>query len=298
MPSRSIDGRAIRKTEGVVSCMGRAMLPSGTDGEHHSDRRPRGPRARADAMGPRRARRRRRRRGRGAAPRRKRSRSRAAFAEEHRGKVQELDGEGLARAMRSLAEILELAARAGAYRGVALLHRHRRPRARRVARAGAGARDGARRRRSPSSSSSGRRCRRSARRSCSPAPNLDFCRHHLRNVRRYREHMLTEPEELVLTEKSLTGASAWSRLFEEQTSGARGPAARRGGAARRRAEPARLGRSRGPPQLPPRPSRRRSRPACARARYIMNTLLAGQGGGRSAAPLPAIGSRRATSPTR
>src|ERR1700729_162136 len=47
---------------------------------------------------------------------------------------------------------------------------------------------------------------------------LSFCAHHLRNVRRYREHLLSEPEEKILTEKSLTGASAWTRLFEELTS--------------------------------------------------------------------------------
>ncbi len=47
---------------------------------------------------------------------------------------------------------------------------------------------------------------------------LDFARHHLRNVRRYREHLLSEPEERILAEKSLTGASAWTRLFEELTS--------------------------------------------------------------------------------
>src|SRR5215831_5192810 len=47
---------------------------------------------------------------------------------------------------------------------------------------------------------------------------LDFCRHHLRNVRRFREHLLSEPEEKILSEKSLTGASAWTRLFEELTS--------------------------------------------------------------------------------
>ena len=47
---------------------------------------------------------------------------------------------------------------------------------------------------------------------------LDFCRHHLRNVRRYREHLLSEPEEKILAEKTLTGASAWTRLFEELTS--------------------------------------------------------------------------------
>jgi oligoendopeptidase F len=42
--------------------------------------------------------------------------------------------------------------------------------------------------------------------------------HHLRNIRRYREHLLSEPEEKVLSEKSLTGAGAWTRLFEELTS--------------------------------------------------------------------------------
>ncbi len=47
---------------------------------------------------------------------------------------------------------------------------------------------------------------------------LEFCAHHLRNVRRYREHLLSEPEEKILTEKALTGASAWTRLFEELTS--------------------------------------------------------------------------------
>ncbi len=47
---------------------------------------------------------------------------------------------------------------------------------------------------------------------------LDFCRHHLRNVRRYRDHLLSEPEEKILAEKALTGAGAWARLFEEQTS--------------------------------------------------------------------------------
>ena len=47
---------------------------------------------------------------------------------------------------------------------------------------------------------------------------LDFCRHHLRNVRRYRDHLLSEPEEKILSEKALTGVSAWARLFEELTS--------------------------------------------------------------------------------
>ena len=42
--------------------------------------------------------------------------------------------------------------------------------------------------------------------------DLDFCGHHLRNVRRYRDHLLSEPEEKILSEKALTGSGAWARL--------------------------------------------------------------------------------------
>jgi oligoendopeptidase F len=47
---------------------------------------------------------------------------------------------------------------------------------------------------------------------------LDFCRHHLRSARRYRPHLLSEAEEKLMSEKAVTGRSAWDRLFEEQTS--------------------------------------------------------------------------------
>jgi len=50
------------------------------------------------------------------------------------------------------------------------------------------------------------------------APSLLFCRHYLRSARRYRPHLLSEPEEKVLVEKQLTGASAWGRLFAELAS--------------------------------------------------------------------------------
>ena len=49
-------------------------------------------------------------------------------------------------------------------------------------------------------------------------PVLDFCAHHLRSARRYRDHLLSEPEEVLLTEKSVSGAGAWVRLFDELTS--------------------------------------------------------------------------------
>jgi oligoendopeptidase F len=47
------------------------------------------------------------------------------------------------------------------------------------------------------------------------ADGLDFCRHYLRSARRYRPHLLSESEEKILTEKSISSHSAWSRLFGE-----------------------------------------------------------------------------------
>jgi oligoendopeptidase F len=138
-----------------------------------------------------------------------------AFAERHAGKVAELDGPGLSAAMRELGAIQDLATRAGAFAHLrfsvdtaapengALLQRYQEKgtaietrllffelewaalddeRAERLL-----ATDG-----------------------------LDFCRHHLRTARRYRPHLLSEPEEKILAEKSLTSHAAWTRLFEEQ----------------------------------------------------------------------------------
>ena len=47
---------------------------------------------------------------------------------------------------------------------------------------------------------------------------LEFARHHLRTARRYRPHLLSEPEELIMSEKALSSSAAWARLFAEQTS--------------------------------------------------------------------------------
>jgi oligoendopeptidase F len=47
------------------------------------------------------------------------------------------------------------------------------------------------------------------------ADQLDFCRHHLRTIRRYRPHLLSEKEEKLLAEKSISSQSAWARLFGE-----------------------------------------------------------------------------------
>ncbi len=49
-------------------------------------------------------------------------------------------------------------------------------------------------------------------------PRLDFCAHHLRSARRYRDHLLSEPQERVLAEFEPSGTSAWVRLFNDLTS--------------------------------------------------------------------------------
>ncbi len=52
-------------------------------------------------------------------------------------------------------------------------------------------------------------------------PALARWKHHLGVVRAQRPHMLTEAEEKILAEKSLSGSSAWSRLFDELMAGVR-----------------------------------------------------------------------------
>ena len=52
-------------------------------------------------------------------------------------------------------------------------------------------------------------------------PALDHWRHWLTSLRKYRPHLLTEPEERVMTEKSVSGSSSWSRLYSELLSSLR-----------------------------------------------------------------------------
>lgn len=52
-------------------------------------------------------------------------------------------------------------------------------------------------------------------------PAVARYRHWLELVRRYRPHMLTEPEEKILSEKAVTGRSAWVRFFDEVHGAAR-----------------------------------------------------------------------------
>jgi oligoendopeptidase F len=53
------------------------------------------------------------------------------------------------------------------------------------------------------------------------AESLDFCRHYLRSARRYRPHLLSEPEEKILAEKAISSQGAWARLFGEQVAALR-----------------------------------------------------------------------------
>jgi oligoendopeptidase F len=54
-------------------------------------------------------------------------------------------------------------------------------------------------------------------------PVLDHQHHFLASARRYRPYLLSEPEETLMAEKSLTSSSAWSRLFTELSSALRIP---------------------------------------------------------------------------
>jgi oligoendopeptidase F len=140
-----------------------------------------------------------------------------AFAAKYAGKLGELDAAGLTEAMRELAGIYELIGRAGTYAAL---------------RFSADTADPA----------NGALLQKAQERATAiettllffdlewaalpderaeellAGSELDFARHHLRNVRRYRDHLLSEPEEKIVSEKSLTGAGAWTRLFEELTS--------------------------------------------------------------------------------
>jgi oligoendopeptidase F len=144
-------------------------------------------------------------------------RSAEAFARAHAGKVAELDGAGLIAAMRDLEAIQEELGRAGSY---AML-------------------DFAANTADPPRGALLQKVQEGGTRiettllffelewaalddtradELLATDGLDFARHHLRTARRYRPHLLTEPEEKVMAEKALTGRTAWTRLFEEQAS--------------------------------------------------------------------------------
>ncbi|MDX6581038.1 MAG: oligoendopeptidase [Solirubrobacterales bacterium] len=139
------------------------------------------------------------------------------FAERYRGALAEIDAGGMAEAMRELEAISDLVGRAGTYASLAFSVDTIAPEV-------------------------GSLMQRVRERSATlqttllffdlewndldderaeellAAPELAFCSHYLRMERRYRPHQLSEPEERILTETSVTGAGAFSRLFTEQTS--------------------------------------------------------------------------------
>jgi oligoendopeptidase F len=141
----------------------------------------------------------------------------AAFAERHRGRLGELDADGLAAAMRELAEIHDSGGRAASYamldftldttdpaRG-ALVQKARE--------LGAAIETQLlffelEWNKLPDEHAE----------KLLESDALAFCRHHLRTLRRYRPHQLSEPEERVVTELDVTGSSAFRRLFTEQIS--------------------------------------------------------------------------------
>ncbi|HEX4107032.1 MAG TPA: M3 family oligoendopeptidase [Solirubrobacteraceae bacterium] len=140
-----------------------------------------------------------------------------AFSERHAGKLAGLDAAGLAAAMHELAELSDLAGRAGSYAAL---------------RFSTDTADPARGALLQKVQEIGTAIETSLlfwdlewaalpderAQALLADPGLDFCRHHLESVRRYRPHLLSEPEERVLAEKALTGRSAWDRLFDELTS--------------------------------------------------------------------------------
>ena len=144
----------------------------------------------------------------------------SAFSEHYAGKIAELDGRGLEVAMRELGDIEELIGRAGSYASL------------RFSTDTADPERGALLQRVQEGATAietkllffelewaaldDERAEELLR-----APGLDFCRHYLRSARRYRPHLLSEPEEKVLTEKSIASQSAWARLFGELVSALR-----------------------------------------------------------------------------
>jgi oligoendopeptidase F len=138
------------------------------------------------------------------------------FAQRHKGVVAELDSEGLADAMHELAAIHDLGGRAGSYA---------------VLRFSLNTADPQRGALMQKASELGAAIETTLlffelewnlvpderADELLQAAELAFCAHYLRTVRRYRPHQLSEPEERILTETSVTGSGAFQRLFTEQT---------------------------------------------------------------------------------
>jgi oligoendopeptidase F len=142
------------------------------------------------------------------------------FAKRYRGRVAALDAAGLAEALDALETLLEAPARAGAYASL------------RFAADTSAAANGALLQRSQERGSTIQNAvvffqlewvaqdeADAARLLADPA--LARRRHLLQAMRRYRPHVLSEPEEKLLEELANTGERAWGRLFDEILGAAR-----------------------------------------------------------------------------
>ena len=140
-----------------------------------------------------------------------------AFAAAHRGKVAELDAAALAAAMHELEELGDAVGRAASYASLAFSVETQNPERgallQQVQERGAAIEtellffdlEWNQLEDEPAEA-------------LLASDELAFCRHHLRTLRRYRPHQLSEPEEKILTETAVTGRSAFARLFTEQIS--------------------------------------------------------------------------------
>jgi oligoendopeptidase F len=138
----------------------------------------------------------------------------ATFSETYSGKVAELDGAGLEAAMRDLAEIQDLVGRAGSYASLRFSTDTADPeRGALLQRVQEGATELETRLLFFELEWAALDDERAE--ELLDASGLDFCRHYLRSARRYRPHLLTEPEEKILAEKAIASHSSWSRLFGE-----------------------------------------------------------------------------------
>ncbi len=139
-----------------------------------------------------------------------------AFAEEYRGVVAALDPEGMAGALRRLEEIHEVLGRAASYAFLNFSTDVAEP-----------ARGALLQKVQESATQAGTHLiffslewiavSDEAAAALVEDPALANYKHYLRSARRYKPHVLTEPEERVMVEKSVTARSAWDRLFEEAT---------------------------------------------------------------------------------
>jgi oligoendopeptidase F len=137
-----------------------------------------------------------------------------AFAEAYSGKVAELDGAGLEAAMRELAEIEDLVGRAGSYASLRFSTDTAEPeRGALLQRVQEGATEIETKLLFFELEWAALDDERAE--ELLGEPGLDFARHHLRSARRYRPHLLSEPEEKILAEKAIASHSSWSRLFGE-----------------------------------------------------------------------------------